>query len=222
MEKQNIDRINERSRIARERELTAEEAARVEAGESYQFYLDTFDISKEVAANEQELLEEALKELEGYKVGSFMDISLYKQVGDDKPAALTELDEPIPVVVNVPKQLQNTSKYIERTYDVVRIHEGESTVLGGTYDAENQTFTFETDAFSTYILVYHDLRLGGMLGDVNDDDAVNVLDLMYLANFFAKGEIINQANADVNGDGLLDVRDLMFLANVFAGKETLE
>ena len=56
---------------------------------------------------------------------------------------------------------------------------------------------------------------------MNDDGLINVLDLMYLANYFTKGENINQANADVNGDGLLDVRDLMFLANVFAGKETL-
>ena len=60
-----------------------------------------------------------------------------------------------------------------------------------------------------------------ILGDVNDDGVINVLDLMYLANHFAKNETINEANADVNNDGALDVRDLMFLANVFAGKETL-
>ena len=59
------------------------------------------------------------------------------------------------------------------------------------------------------------------LGDVNEDGEINVLDLMYLANYFAKGEKINKTNADVNADGLLDVRDLMFLANVFAGKESL-
>ena len=40
MEKQNIDRINELSRIARERELTAEEAA--ERQERRQAYLQAF------------------------------------------------------------------------------------------------------------------------------------------------------------------------------------
>lgn len=59
------------------------------------------------------------------------------------------------------------------------------------------------------------------LGDVNGDGEINVLDLMYLANYFAKGESICKENADVNRDGELDVRDLMFLANVFAGKESL-
>ena len=75
--------------------------------------------------------------------------------------------------------------------------------------ADYGTFTFEAAIPNT------------ILGDVNDDGEINVLDLMYLANFFAKGEIISEKNADVNADGLLDVRDLMFLANVFAGKETL-
>ena len=64
-------------------------------------------------------------------------------------------------------------------------------------------------------------KLAAALGDVSGDGEINVLDLMYLANYFAKGETINKENADVNKDGSLDVRDLMFLANVFAGKETL-
>ena len=81
---------------------------------------------------------------------------------------------------------------------------------------EDGILTMELEHFSTYAILQD-----SMPGDVNDDGDINVLDLMYLANYFAKGEIINQANADVNADGLLDVRDLMFLANVFAGKETL-
>ena len=205
-------------------ELTKEEVSRVEAGEFCQFYLNTFDISEKVTSGaEQELLEELMqKQLPGYQVGSYMDISLYKQIGGDQPAAITELDEPISVVVDIPVNLQNTSKYIERTYDVVRIHEGESIALGGTYDAETQTFTFETDAFSTYILVYEDIRIGGILGDVNGDDQVTVLDLMRLANFFAGKDVeVNEANADVNGDGKVTVLDLMRLANYFAGKAEL-
>lgn len=80
---------------------------------------------------------------------------------------------------------------------------------------ENGILTMELEHFSTYAILQD-----SQPGDVNDDGAINVLDLMYLANYFAKGEVINKANADVNADGALNVLDLMYLANFFAGKET--
>lgn len=60
-----------------------------------------------------------------------------------------------------------------------------------------------------------------ILGDVNDDGGVTILDLMRLANHFAKNAEINEANADVNNDGKVTILDLMRLANYFAGKATL-
>ena len=61
-----------------------------------------------------------------------------------------------------------------------------------------------------------------ILGDVNDDGAITVLDLMRLANFFAGKDVeVNEANADVNDDGKVTVLDLMRLANYFAGKAEL-
>ena len=61
-----------------------------------------------------------------------------------------------------------------------------------------------------------------LLGDVNDDGKVTVLDLMRLANFFAGKDVeIKEVNTDVNGDGKITVLDLMRLANYFAGKAEL-
>ena len=80
---------------------------------------------------------------------------------------------------------------------------------------ENGYLILELEHFSDYAIIKNTVP-----GDVNDDGEINVLDLMYLANYFAKGEVINQANADVNADGALNVLDLMYLANFFAGKET--
>ena len=60
------------------------------------------------------------------------------------------------------------------------------------------------------------------MGDVNGDDEVGISDLMRLANHFAKGVAINEANADVNGDGKVTIADLMRLANFFAGKVQLD
>lgn len=39
---------------------------------------------------------------------------------------------------------------------MIRIHNGEAIRLQGTYDAEKQLFTFETDRFSTYALTYQE------------------------------------------------------------------
>ena len=80
-------------------------------------------------------------------------------------------------------------------------------------DAEHGSYSFE---------VKLDKLITVLRGDVNDDGLINVVDLMYLANYFAKGEVINKKNADVNVDGNLNVIDLMYLANYFAGKETLD
>ena len=60
-----------------------------------------------------------------------------------------------------------------------------------------------------------------LLGDVNGDGVVGISDLMRLANHFAKGVEINEANADCNGDGTVTISDLMRLANYFAGKAQL-
>ena len=60
-----------------------------------------------------------------------------------------------------------------------------------------------------------------VLGDVNGDGIVSILDLMRLANYFANGVNIDLANADVNNDGTVTILDLMRLANYFAGNATL-
>ena len=81
-----------------------------------------------------------------------------------------------------------------------------------------QLYVLDTAAGSVY---YTTEQPKVLLGDVNDDGSITVLDLMRLANYFAKGTAINAANADVNGDGNVTVLDLMRFANYFAGKATL-
>ncbi len=38
----------------------------------------------------------------------------------------------------------------------MRVHDGEVSILDETYDESSQTFTFETNKFSTYALIYSD------------------------------------------------------------------
>ena len=56
-----------------------------------------------------------------------------------------------------------------------------------------------------------------LTGDADGNGEVTILDLMRMANYFANGVEINEANADVNSDGEVTILDLMRLANYFAG-----
>jgi hypothetical protein len=52
----------------------------------------------------------------------------------------------------------STEAGVERTYRVIRMHNGVAEILEGTYDPATHMFTFETDRFSTYALTYQDVN----------------------------------------------------------------
>ena len=54
-----------------------------------------------------------------------------------------------------------------------------------------------------------------MIGDMNDDGVVNVLDVVLLVNSVLNGDSANDyPQADVNGDGTLNVLDVVLLINI--------
>ena len=62
------------------------------------------------------------------------------------------------IAITIPQNLVNHDSSIERTYRIVRIHDGVATLIDGNYDAATNQFTFATDGFSTYALVYEDVN----------------------------------------------------------------
>ncbi len=62
------------------------------------------------------------------------------------------------IAITIPQNLVNHDSSIERIYRIVRIHDGVATLIDGTYDATTNQFTFATDGFSTYALVYEDVN----------------------------------------------------------------
>ena len=137
--------------------LTKEERAAVAGGAPVQIYLQRNDISHTVSAADKKLAEDAVaKELKNGKIGIYLDIDLIKQVGDAAAAKAHDLSGKISVSIPIPAALLNTDKSVERVYSVIHIHDGKAEVLGGSFDAATGMFTFETDGFSTYALVYQD------------------------------------------------------------------
>ena len=89
-------------------------------------------------------------------LGKAYDISLWVQVGDNAARQITSTSEKINLSLKVDDSLINKNSNIKRTYKVIRIHDGVAAVLEGSFDEATQMFTFETDQFSTYALVYVD------------------------------------------------------------------
>ncbi len=57
----------------------------------------------------------------------------------------------------------------------------------------------------------------GMLGDINGDDILNILDLVSLVNLILLGEYMD--TGDLNEDGTLNILDVVLLANLILGDE---
>ncbi len=139
--------------------LSAGEQEQVAAGKDAKIILKVQDISSTVSAEDKKRIEEKLvaeQQSSDNPVLLYVDISLYKQVGDGQETKVTETSSKIMISIEVPESMWSTEAGANRTYRVVRIHNGMTELLGGTYDPETHLFTFETDRFSTYALTYQD------------------------------------------------------------------
>lgn len=136
--------------------LTEEEQARMDTGEPVAVYLEVKDIKEIVSKEEKAKIEEVLGE---DTIGLYLDIKLIKQIGDDKPQEVSKTNEKLKIAIKIPEELLLAEEGKQRIYKIVTIHEEEVTILEGAFNKETGLFTFETDKFSTYALVYSDIDL---------------------------------------------------------------
>ena len=109
-----------------------------------------------VSETDQALLDEATESLDDYEEGVVVDLTLYKEYPNMMGTVTEKVPEPngkVSITMAVPEEVLASGANPE-DIKMVRIHNGETTVLPCTYDKETQTITFETDAFSTYSMVY--------------------------------------------------------------------
>ena len=137
---------------------TEEELIRVQNGENLLIYLDIENIDDSVSATDKSLVEAAVKaSSKDAKVGMYLDLTLYKKVGDGAATKVTDTKESrISVTIEVPDSLKGGSD-VTRTFYIIRVHDGATDILATTTET---TITFETDKFSTYALAYSDKSNG--------------------------------------------------------------
>lgn len=136
--------------------LTDEEKEAVKAGADIKFNIVVKD---EVKAEDKELIDTKISSLvNNGVVGKVFDITIEKQVGSNA-AVKAEFNSEITLKVQVPEELINKDDSKTRTYKIIRVHDGEVTVIDKencVFDEETGLITFKTDKFSTYAIVYED------------------------------------------------------------------
>lgn len=91
------------------------------------------------------------------KMAETYDINLLLQIAGLADRNITDPSSAIGITITIPDKIINTDTSVKRVYRMVRIHDGTATVIDGTFDANTKQFTFATDGFSTYALVYEDV-----------------------------------------------------------------
>ena len=130
------------------KEITANELSEVAEGKKVEIVLEV----KEAQANE--LIETSTK---GYKVGKYLDITLYKNI-DGTNESIHELTKVLKVTIKVPEELINKDSKTKRECYIARSHNGKVDVLETKYDEKTNSLTFETDKFSDYAILYKDMK----------------------------------------------------------------
>ncbi|MBR3645960.1 MAG: InlB B-repeat-containing protein, partial [Lachnospiraceae bacterium] len=124
--------------------LDDEELADYDTGISVNEYLQIKYISEsDVAEDEIATLNELVLE-NGMEIEKYIDITLWKKIGDNEPVQITETNgKKFSIKLDITDD--------ENNYSIVRIHNGKAEILA---ESDSDEILFETDCFSTYVLVY--------------------------------------------------------------------
>lgn len=133
--------------------LSEEENKAVKAGNKTQFVLSASGMTP---TKEEIVLIQSV--LGNNVIGQYLNLNLTLKISGRADRQITDLSAPMYIAITIPQNLVNHDSSIERTYRIVRIHDGVATLIDGTYDAATNQFTFATDGFSTYALVYEDVN----------------------------------------------------------------
>ena len=116
----------------------------------------------------------------------------------------------------------------ENNYYWLTLHAADSESQITWLYSNNATFTYTTSsdqgtnwepvitgncgALSVWAEYIYEPEVDEMIGDINEDGSVNVLDIVILANAVLTGE--NLPAGDINGDGVNNVLDIVGLVNI--------
>lgn len=135
--------------------LTEEEKAQVENGTDIKFVLNVKDAEDIVSSGDKAAVQATLNEnteARGFAVGQYLDISLFKIMGENR-SAISETATKLTIVIGVPDSLKSEDSAKPRTFAIIRVHDGVAEILVDL-DDDADTITIATDRFSAYAIIY--------------------------------------------------------------------
>ena len=139
-------------------EFTESEVEAIKNGDSVSIKVNVEDATKTVTNEDVEKIAATLKKddkVKDYAVASYINIDVIKKVGD-KESKLTTTTKELQFEITLTGNLINKDSSKERTYKILRIHDGNVDILDATFDKDANKLTFKTDKFSTYAIIYND------------------------------------------------------------------
>ena len=142
--------------------LTEAEKQQVEDGEAAYIRLKVKALSEDsIPLADKTLLLAAAEKLAGAGANlTYIDISLYKQIGNNGAETKVKdiLNTKISVTITIPEEIRTAPDGKNRSFSILRVHKGETeaATINGVYEQSTGAFTFETDRFSTYAIAYKD------------------------------------------------------------------
>ena len=116
--------------------------------------VDESTVDSDVKIALEQALTDSVKGKEGVttKIAQYLDLSVLLKTTDGKELGkINKMSEPLTFTIAIPEDLKQDG----RVFVVLRMHDGETSVLETTMNADG-TLSFETDRFSTYALAYID------------------------------------------------------------------
>lgn len=122
-------------------------------------YENGFDLSIILSMNDAVSLtdENLIKENIGdNKLIKSFDMSIFKKIGGLE-TQIYDLNSPIMLNIKLDEEFINKDSSKNRVYKVLRVHDGNVSVIDASFDASTGYLSFGTDKFSSYAIVYSDM-----------------------------------------------------------------
>lgn len=146
--------------------FTDAEKQLIESGKDAKVWmqLDKVDLST-ISVEDQTAINEKAKDFMGSGTElTYFDASLFKQIEGQSAEKVAEPGISMKLTIKIPTELITNDQSVDRTYSIIRLHNGTAEKIGGTFNKTTGEFSFETDKFSTYAIAYKDTAKGSGSG----------------------------------------------------------